>query len=123
MLTALISIAFSSCEKEIPMNSFSQDFTIWSWSQSNQYFIGVKEIPELTQNVIDNGIVQVYYYGGVTPFQIPTSWSVANDVTIFLETAIRAGEIEIQISSDDWSYIESLGSWNFKIVIMAQEEF
>lgn len=125
VLIALISVTFSSCEKEIPMNTFTKEFTIWNWVDNNPYFIGNESIPELTQNVVDNGVVQLYYYpnpnyGG---FQIPSSWSIADDVTIFLETAIREGEVEIQLSTDDWDYLESVNSLNFKIVIMAKEEF
>lgn len=110
------------------MNSYSEKFTIKYWSYSEPYYYGYYQIPEITKNVIDKGIIQTFYIPSSSSeyengFEIPSSWSLAENVSIYLETCYRVGEIEIQLSCDDYDYITNVNSLNFKVNIIAPEDF
>ncbi len=93
------------------------------WSGDGYQLKAVIKIPELTNDVISNGIVQVYN----NPEEMKSHWQAlpytqVGDNGLMLRFSFEEGELTIFIESDKDELNGVNGSYDYKIVIIGSAE-
>ena len=95
------------------------------WIPYNECHYAKITIPQLTQDVVDNGIVQVsrFYEQDGTVYYVPLPSIVTdiNDdgslVTTLVDNDYTVGEIYVYVTCSDTSFHDSPGDYSFRVAI------
>jgi len=126
----LLTVVFSSCTDEVGGNAdiSTVDFTVrgseWveygTYGEQDYGFVIDMSFPEITDNVIQNGMVSLYIKAGDAWIPVPVYFYHASDQNLYeggYFYRMRRGVFSIDYYESDF-YTQNPGLQNFRLVIV-----
>lgn len=98
-----------------------KNITSSAWFLNEPAWIMNLEVPEVTEDIINNGMVQVYVKIGDVHHQLPSTFYVSNAYSITLGVSSRVSGIRVSWTRSDWGWEVHPGNQTFKVVILTPE--
>lgn len=98
-----------------------KNITASAWFLNEPSWIMNLEVPEVTEDIINNGMVQVYVKIGDVHHQLPSTFYVSNAYSITLGVSSRVSGIRVSWTRSDWGWEVHPGNQTFKVVILTPE--
>lgn len=98
-----------------------KNITSSAWFLNEPSWIMNLEVPEVTEDIINNGMVQVYVKIGDVHHQLPSTFYVSNAYSITLGVSSRVSGIRVSWTRSDWGWEVHPGNQTFKVVILTPE--
>lgn len=122
----LILLLFTAFEKEGPRgpegnaNVLSGTYIISNWSYSEPSFVGDITVPDITQDIIQNGAILVYIETGEGTFsQLPLTFYQSDNYSTSLEVVTALQKVHIIWTDSDLATPLLPPALNFKVVTIA----
>ncbi len=123
---ALILLLFTACEKEGPRgpegnaNVLSGTYTISNWSYSEPSFVGDFIVPDISEDIIQNGATLVYVETGEGTFsQLPLTFYQSDSYSTSLEVITMLQRVQIIWTDSDLTTPLLPPALNFNVVTIA----
>lgn len=123
---AAVTMILAGCSKDnVQVNIYEYHVADADWIPYYECHYAKLEIPQLTQDVVDQGIVQVsrFYEQDGTVYYVPLPNTVTeitddgNYITTIIDNDYTVGEVYIYVTCSDTSVFESPGAYWFRVAV------
>jgi hypothetical protein len=126
-------VLFNGCSKDVPEHTHenygnsqisSTSYTVFNWEWTfldPEYYVDLS-VPEITQAVVDNGAVMVYYENTYGEWEaMPNTVAVTSNYSTVYSFSHWLGHVSLYVFDTDWLTL-SPDDMNIKIVIISEKQ-